>query len=232
MDSGLTESVDDISSENVEFLEENLGKWWEELWLSGVALTFVITQLTALVYTFGLTRNEIVNTAISNDSFSFLSRFIRSFLFANSLFLIGLVVISVILLINRKRYYIVFSLRSDSTEEPEFSLSSFAPLFSRENVATRIKSINHSFLSRELGVSSESDKELLLDRFRIKMSGGKYKLNSLYYYIFIIAFDENDNSNNTFIFYSRHESTWRKILAYFEDDGYTVEVQHSQEIRR
>ena len=233
MDSGLTESVDDISSERMEILEKNLGKWWDELWLSGFALAFVLVQLTALTYTLGLTRRRYFIDAISNDSSDFSSRFFINSLFFNSVFLLALVILSVVLfLINRKRYYIVFNLRSDSTEEPEFSLSSFPPLFSRENIATRIKSINHSFSSMELGVPSDSDEGLLLDKFRIKLSEKIDRSIGLDYHIFIIAFDENDNPNNTFIFYSRHESTWRKILAYLEDNGCTVEVQHRQEIRR
>ena len=230
MDPDLSESVIDIPSKKIEVLEKNLGEWWEEVWFSGIILAFVFIQSLALAYSFGITRRRYVNNVIRNDSSDLSSRIFRNYLFANGFFLLVLVIIIIILLSHRKRYYIIFSLQSDSAEESEFSLSSFTPLFSRENMATRIMSKNHSSLSRKLDVPSNNDKELLLDKFRIKMSGERSSHIGLFYNIFIIAFDENDNSNNTFIFYSRRESTWKKIRQYLVDEGCTIEVQHRQEV--
>ena len=241
MESDLSNSVLDMSSENVEVLEENLGKWWEELWLPGIASALFFMQFFSIAFTiyffaeFSNFNTDAISTSLSNSNIDAISTSLsRGFLLANGLFLVIFVGVIVYLLASRKRYYIVFSLQPDSAKEPEFTLSSFIRLFSREGIIPQLKSTNYSFLPEELEVSSGNDnnKGLQLETFEINMSGKASTLINQYSHIFIIAFDKNGNSNNTFIFYSRRESTWRKILAYLEDDGCTVEVQHRQEIRR
>ena len=225
MSTSESDSSNNIQLESVEILEDGLGKWWKEFRIRGFIIRFTLFGLFVLIFIFSF------RWALrGNISFNDVSVLFVDMLFAASLGIFILILYLFWLFLNRKRHFLIFELVSSSNERSSFSLFDFVSFFSLHNTAKPVNSQDDSLLSDEQEfLSSSVTKEYQSNKFEIN-SWGQNFATVLAAGFFIIAQHNDKDTDNTFIFYSRHSKIWDTIQKCLEDNNLVVRILHSGKI--
>ena len=223
-------SIDDVPLESVETLEAGLGKWSMEIQRKDY-LTLLLIALSLGSFFFTL----IIISTIREYYDPYIGTLDLSQLLFYSLFLVFCVFYFILFAVplfmsrfNAKRHYIVFNLLSSSSEGTESSLSSLVSLLSFGHTITPVESKGESLLEEEQeSVSSSTTSELQLSRFEISRT---WIHEGVFLRPFIIAFQKNEDTDNTFVFYSRHRSCWNNVLEYLKTNNIKVEILYSEKV--
>ena len=225
MSTGESVSSNNIQLESVGILEEGLGSWWKELRIHGFLIGFTLAVLFASILFFFF-RWALSGSISLND----VSVHFENMLLIASFCICVLIIYLFWLFLNRKRHFLIFELVSSSNESSSFSLFDFVSFFSLHNTAKHANSQDDSLLSDEHEfLSSSVTKEYQLNRFEIN-SWGQSFATALAAGSFIIAQRNDRDTDNTFVFYSRHSKIWDTLQECLEENNLVVKILHSGKI--
>ena len=227
-------SVDDVRFENKRELESSLGRLWREFRIMYSIMLMIVVTLFGI----GISALAIIRESYFNEGrFPHLSEFFNfSYLFTTPLVLSLLIITNCILIavylfrsdFDRKRYYVVFNIVPSSDEYHEFSLSSLASLPSIKRINKLGNDQGDPLSEQQEFRPSSAINESLLNKF--EMNGTGYYKN-IFKYRFIVALYNRENTSNTFVFYSRHQSSWDHILKLLESHKFAINILNKEEIQ-
>ena len=247
MSEGVNSSVNNVRFENARILEKSLGGWQDELknlpLLATLNVIILFVPPLLLLFSFLWISGGEGGAEIENPDEPFLVLILGIFI----IFLIASIfsilapliqVFDIYVIVNllkarsdHRRYYIVFKLLSSSDKESVFSLSSLNSLLLSSFFIDKYKVQRESPLEETWHAPfSSTINKIQLSKLKIKSDN---PLSFLLPFVqpFLIASQEGKNANNTFIFYSRHQSCWDKVQLHLSSYNLGIEILHSEEMR-
>ena len=244
MSEGVNSSVNNVRFENEGILEKFLGGWQDELKNIPLLVALNIIILfgpSLLLLGFLWLPGGEEGAVIENTVPPFFVTFVLVILILDPIFSLLtplILVYDIYVVVNllkarsdHRRYYIVFKLLSSSDKESVFSLSSLNSLLLSSFFIEKYKVQRESLLEEAWQTPfSSTINKIQLSKLKIK-SDKPFLFLLPFMYPFLIASQGGKNVNNTFIFYSRHQSCWDKVQLHLSGYNLGIEILHSEEMR-